>query len=98
MSTGKRPSGSLLSELKRRNVFRTCFWYIVLSWLALQASDIVAPALGYDEVLVSRYLLYLAVLGFPVTFALPGFFESPATAFSVPMRLWSAGFCRIFRR
>jgi hypothetical protein len=75
MSTGKKPSGSLMGELKRRSVFRTCFLYLVLCWLALQASDIVAPALGYDEDLVSRYLLYLAVLGFPVTFVLAWFFR-----------------------
>lgn len=75
MSTQKRPSGSLMSELKRRRVFRTCFVYILVCWGALQVTDIVAPALGYDEDLVSRYLLYLAVLGFPVTFALAWFFQ-----------------------
>lgn len=75
MSTQKRPNGSLMSELKRRRVFRTCFLYILVCWGALQVSAMVAPALGYAEDLVSRYLLYLAVLGFPVTFALAWFFQ-----------------------
>lgn len=75
MSTQKRASGSFLSELKRRKVFRTCILYVLVCWGALQVCDIVAPALGYDADLVSRYLLYLAVLGFPVNFALAWFFQ-----------------------
>lgn len=75
MSGESGSRGSFLSELKRRKVPRTCILYIVLCWGALQVGDIVAPALGFDDDLASRYLLYLAVLGFPVTFALAWFFQ-----------------------
>ena len=75
MSAQNRPGGSFLSELKRRKVFRTWILYVLVCWGVLQVSDIIAPALGYDDTLVSRYLLYMAVLGFPVTFALAWFFQ-----------------------
>lgn len=70
-----KSTGSFLSELRRRKVIRTCLLYILVCWGALQVIDIVAPALGYDADVVSRYVLYLAVLGFPVNFALAWFFQ-----------------------
>ncbi len=75
MDQDGKKSGSFLSELRRRKVIRTCLLYVVLCWGALQVADIVAPALGYDDDEVSRYLLYAAVLGFPVCFALAWFFQ-----------------------
>jgi FHA domain-containing protein len=75
MEEQSKVSGSFLSELRRRKVIRTCLLYILVCWGALQVFDIVAPALGYDADLVSRYFLYGAVLGFPVTFALAWFFQ-----------------------
>lgn len=75
MDEQNNSTGSLFSELKRRKVIRTCLLYILVCWGALQVFDIVAPALGYDADLVSRYFLYGAVLGFPVTFALAWFFQ-----------------------
>tara|TARA_R110002110_G_scaffold66978_1_gene182921 strand:+ start:2702 stop:3415 length:714 start_codon:yes stop_codon:yes gene_type:complete len=68
-------TGSFFSELRRRKVIRTCALYIFLCWGVLQVLDIVAPAMGYDGDLISRYFLYIAVLGFPVTFALSWFFH-----------------------
>lgn len=78
MDEHHRPAGSFLGELRRRKVIRTCLLYILICWGALQVFDIVAPALGYDADLVSRYFLYLSVLGFPVCFALAWFFQFTA--------------------
>ena len=75
MSQDNKTTGSLLSELKRRRVTRTCIIYIVLCWGGLQLADMVVPALGYDADKASLYLLYGAVLGFPVIFALAWFFQ-----------------------
>lgn len=75
MEEQNKSTGSFLSELRRRKVIRTCLLYILVCWGALQVLDIVAPALGYDADLVSRYFLYASVLGFPVTFALAWFFQ-----------------------
>jgi hypothetical protein len=78
MSSGiseKRSSGSFFSELKRRRVVRTCILYILLCWGMLQVGDILFPAMGYDGDVASRYLLYAAILGFPLTFALAWFYQ-----------------------
>lgn len=75
MGEQKRKSGSFFNELKRRRVIRTCLLYILLCWGILQVGDILFPALGYDGDSVSRYLVYLMVIGFPVTFALAWFFQ-----------------------
>lgn len=70
-----KSTGSFFSELRRRKVIRTCLLYILVCWGVLQVLDIVAPALGYDADLLSRYFLYIAVLGFPVNFALAWFYQ-----------------------
>jgi hypothetical protein len=75
MTDSQQDSGSFFRELKRRKVTRTCVVYIVLCWGALQVGDILFPALGFDSDMASRYFLYLAVAGFPVTFAMAWFFQ-----------------------
>jgi len=75
MEEAGKGAGGFFTELRRRKVIRTCVLYAFLCWGALQVTDIVAPALGYDADLVARYTLYLAVLGFPVTFALAWFYQ-----------------------
>jgi len=75
MPQSDRPSGSFLSELRRRKVVRTCVVYVVLCWGALQVGDIVVPAMGYEAQSASLYFIYLAVLGFPITFAIAWFFQ-----------------------
>jgi hypothetical protein len=70
-----KPSGSFLRELRRRKVVRTLILYIVLCWGALQVGDILFPAMGLDSDEASRNFLYLAILGFPVTFALAWFLQ-----------------------
>jgi hypothetical protein len=56
--------GNLFQELKRRNVVRVGIAYVVLGWVALQASDILfdlfeAPAW------VGKSFAGLLLLGFP---------------------------------
>jgi len=75
MEAQAKSTGSFFSELRRRKVMRTCIIYVLICWGALQFSDIAAPALGYADEVVSRYLLFAAVLGFPITFALAWFFQ-----------------------
>ncbi|WP_240500169.1 hypothetical protein [Halioglobus japonicus] len=75
MDESGKATGSFFGELRRRKVIRTCLLYVLVCWGALQVFDIVVPAMGYDADLVSRYFIYAAVLGFPVTFALAWFFQ-----------------------
>ena len=39
----------LVSELRRRNVFRVAIAYVIIAWLILQVGDTLAPALRLDE-------------------------------------------------
>ena len=55
---------SLVEELKRRNVFRVAVGYLILGWVVLQITDIVAPALHLPEWTMTLVLL-LGVIGFP---------------------------------
>jgi hypothetical protein len=75
MSNPKKSGGSFLRELKRRKVAQSSFYYIVVCWVALQVADFVFPAIGVDADQGSRVLLYIAVLGFPVNFALAWYFQ-----------------------
>lgn len=67
--------GSLFSELRRRQVIRTCFLYILLCWGIVQVAEILAPPLGYDSDAVIRFFLFAAFLGFPVTIVLAWFYK-----------------------
>lgn len=55
---------SLIKELKRRNVFRVATGYLILGWVVLQITDIIAPALRLPEWTMTLVLL-LGVIGFP---------------------------------
>jgi len=55
---------SLFSELKRRNVFRVLFAYIVLAWLMLQVGETLAPALHLPD-WVNSLLAFFVILGLP---------------------------------
>lgn len=75
MASAGNEASSFLRELKRRKVIRSCIYYLVLCWVFLQVGDIVFPALDIDADKASRYLLYAAVLGFPLTFVLAWYFQ-----------------------
>lgn len=62
MSTASKPAGSLLRELKRRKVLKTCAYYIVVCCAALFLADQLLP-----DTRPSAFLVYIALLGLPVT-------------------------------
>jgi TolB-like protein len=56
---------SVWLELKRRNVVRVAVAYIVVSWVLLQASDVLIPLLILPE-WVGKLVFFLLVIGFPL--------------------------------
>ena len=51
---------NLLSELKRRNVFKVAIAYLMLSWVILQIVDVVSPL-----IILGRWI-YIANVDNPV--------------------------------
>jgi len=64
----------LVSELRRRNVFRVAIAYVIIAWLILQVGDTLAPALRLDE-RVNTVLAFFLILGFPIALVLAWAFE-----------------------
>jgi TolB-like protein len=56
---------SLFKELKRRNVFKVAVAYIIVSWLLLQVSDTLVPALHLPEWFHSG-VAFVLIIGFPI--------------------------------
>ncbi len=57
---------SLISELRRRNVFRVGIAYVIGSWLLIQVADIVLESIGAPAWVMQVILLFL-ILGFAAT-------------------------------
>jgi hypothetical protein len=57
--------GRLLSELKRRHVYRVAAAYVVLAWVLLQVVNNVAPVLDLPAWIARAFLLAL-IIGFPI--------------------------------
>lgn len=55
----------VVSELRRRNVFRVALAYILVAWLILQVGDTLAPALRLPD-WVNTVLAFFIILGFPL--------------------------------
>ena len=68
-------AGSFLREVKRRKVSQTCLFYILFCWGVLQVGEILFPAVGLDPDQSSRSFLYIAIVGFPITFAFAWYFQ-----------------------
>ena len=64
----------LVSELRRRNVFRVAIAYVIIAWLILQVGDTLAPALHLDE-WVNTALAFFLILGFPIALVLAWAYE-----------------------
>ena len=64
----------LISELKRRNVFRVATAYAVVGWLLIEISDTIFPNLGLPSWTVTL-VIALVALGFPVALVLAWAFE-----------------------
>lgn len=56
---------SFFNELKRRKVFKVAVAYIIVSWLLLQVSDTLAPALLLPGWIQSA-VAFILILGFPI--------------------------------
>ncbi len=65
---------SLFRELKRRNVFRVAIAYTVIAWLLAQVADLAFDNFGTPE-WVSKTVLFLLVLGFPLAIFFAWAFE-----------------------
>lgn len=68
--------GDLYRELRQRRVIRTAVVYAALVWGALQVADLLAGADFLSERSV-RWMILVALVGFPVTLILSWFFETP---------------------
>jgi hypothetical protein len=55
----------LISELKRRNVFRVGAAYVLVGWLIAQVGDLLADNLAFPEWFMPM-LLTVVALGFPL--------------------------------
>ena len=65
---------SLISELKRRNVFRMAAGYLAASWLLVQVVETLLPVFGFGEAAV-RYTVIALVIGFIPALAVSWAFE-----------------------
>ena len=65
---------SIVSELRRRQVFRAAAWYGGLAWLAVEVADTVFPRFGLPEWSV-RAVIVAAVLGLPLALVLAWSFD-----------------------
>ena len=60
---------NLLTELKRRKVFRVAVVYAATAFAVLQAAEIMAPRMGLPD-WVMNLMVLLTVLGFPIAMVL----------------------------
>jgi hypothetical protein len=65
---------SFISELRRRQVFRTVAWYGGCAWLAIEVADTVLPQFDLPDWSV-RAVIVAAVLGLPLAIALAWSFD-----------------------
>jgi adenylate cyclase len=65
---------SLMTELKRRNVFRVGVAYAIVGWLLLEVASVVLPALRLPEWTLT-FLVFLVVTGFPLALFFAWAFE-----------------------
>jgi len=65
---------SFFKELKRRNVFKVGFAYIIVSWLLLQVSDTLVPALHLPEWFHTG-VAFVLIIGFPIAIILAWAYE-----------------------
>jgi TolB-like protein/Tfp pilus assembly protein PilF len=67
-------SGSFITEMKRRNVFRVAAIYVVVGWLLIQIGDVMFPALYLPEWTTTMLVAFL-ILGLPVALILAWAYE-----------------------
>ncbi|WP_019029213.1 hypothetical protein [Colwellia piezophila] len=57
-------SDSIFSELKRRNVYKVGFAYLVLAWVVVQVTQAAVPAFNMPD-WMNTVVFFLGVIGFP---------------------------------
>jgi preprotein translocase subunit SecY len=51
LTANQRPALPLFSELKRRNVFKVGIAYVVVAWIIIQLTDVLAPQIDLRALL-----------------------------------------------
>jgi hypothetical protein len=69
---------SLITELRRRKIFRTVGIYIVAAWVTVQVASLVFPAIDVPESAL-RYVWLIAILLFPLVMVFAWFFDLTTT-------------------
>ncbi len=64
----------LISELKRRNVFKVAMAYAIAGWLIIQVATSVFPAFKFPAWTV-QFVIILVVIGFPISLIIAWAFE-----------------------
>jgi len=64
----------LINELQHRRVFRAVATYAVVAWIAVEAADVIFPAVGVPEAVLT-WLIILALAGFPIVSILAWIFD-----------------------
>lgn len=64
----------LVSELRRRNVFRMAVLYVVAAWLIMQVAEVVIGLAGLPE-WFGKAILALLAIGFPISLIFSWFYE-----------------------
>ena len=64
----------LINELQHRRVFRSVAAYAVVAWIAVEAGDVVFPALGVPDAVLT-WLIVIALAGFPLVAVLAWVFD-----------------------
>ena len=64
----------LVSELRRRNVFRMAVLYAVAAWLIMQVAEVLESLVGLPAWAGSAILVVLAI-GFPIALIFSWFYE-----------------------
>ncbi len=63
-----------ISELKRRNVFRSALTYLVIAWLIAQVSDVILPTFDAPPS-VMKALIVILIVGFPISLVVAWVYE-----------------------
>lgn len=75
---------SFLSELKRRQVYRSVAIYAAVAWALLEGADVVFPRLGFSDASVTLVLI-LVIVGFPINLYLAWVYDiTPEGIFRTP--------------
>lgn len=69
-----------ISELKRRNVFKSAVAYLIVAWLIVQVLSILLPTFNASPVYLKNTIILL-IIGFPVWLVLSWIFELTPTGF-----------------